>query len=494
MASAFALSYRQLAALEQHVFRLLGVPSWERFRAATVAALAGLSLKEAQQVLDGLVDVHLVEEPEPERYRMHDLVRQYASNLADVLPSSERDAALDGLVDLHLQVGVRHAINRESGLGHEDFPVDPPLRPDLVEHGAADPQWQEEHRRDLVTLIRTAAMIGQPDRAWRLARVNWRFLFHHAYLADVLAACEQGLAAAEDSNDRYGIAVMNNYLASGYFRLGRADEALDRVNVMLEQMVRDGNRPGERRARINRCAVLGELGRVPEALADIKRAYGLTVGTAMIVPGALCVNMANTQLLAGRYVEALWHGRIALQRIAETKTASSLSGALLAVGQSRLHLGHLEPAERLLYAALWAARRHRVYTDESESLDLLGVLALAQGLPAIAVERHLAALELGRKHGRLPRIARYSNDLARALRALDDVPGAVEVYRKALEAARRSKFLIEEGRALSGLAACTAADDGATARRYWTEALEIFTRMGVPERDEVERRLAELDR
>ncbi|MEV4635901.1 BTAD domain-containing putative transcriptional regulator [Actinoplanes sp. NPDC049548] len=493
VASAFALSYGQLSVRAQSVFRLLGLHPAGRFGAPAVAALTGLALEDARDLLDDLVDVHLLEEPEPERYRLHDLVRQYAATLAEALPVSERHAALAGLVDLHLYVGTRLAHQWEGGLAHEDFPTESPARPELVAHAAADSGWQEENRGSLMPLIRLAAAIEQPRRAWQLARVNWRFLYLHGYFADVISTCAVGLEIAEASGDRRGVAVMHNYLASGYLQSGRVEEALTSVNAMLDHQVRTGSVAGEGRALGNRSGVLHYLGRLAEASVDIKRAHRLMSGIGHLsAPVGMRIDIALNLLALGRYAEALRHSRIALQRIVETR-GHKLSGALLAVGQARLNLGHLPQAERLARTALAAARRLGIRTDESESFNLLGAVALAQDRPAVAVEHHLAALQVGREHGRLPRVAQYSNDLARALRVVGDVTGAIELHRQALDIARRSKYLHEEGKALSGLATCLAADDPATARRYWTQALDIFTRMGVPEKDEVARQLAAVD-
>ena len=466
VSSAFAVSYDQLGQPAQRVFRLLGLHPAERFRGAEVAALADLPLHDAQDALDELVDVHLVEEPEPERYRLHDLVRQYAASLADTLPPDERVVALGGLIDFHLYVGTRLALERESDYGHQDFPSGPPVRPELVALAAADPDWLEEHRTSVLPLIRAAGAIGQPRAAWGLARVNWRFLLQHGYYADVISTCEAGLAVAQRAGDEQGVALMNNYLASGYSRTGRMDEALTRVRVMLDYQIRSGDRSGEGRARANLSSVLLHLGRMTEALDEAQRAYSLLAETrhetALVV---LRTDMTETFRVLGHHAEALRHGRIALQRMKETNADYFRSRALVVVGRARFYLGDLGPAERLAEAALRAALRHRTRTDESEALNLLGGIAHAQGRFALAIQRHLVALDIGRGHGRLARVARYSNDLAKALWAADDLSGAVQLHREALSAARRSAYRIEQARALHGLAGCLADGDAAVARR-----------------------------
>ncbi|UQU65317.1 tetratricopeptide repeat protein [Couchioplanes caeruleus] len=494
VARAFAMSFEQLPERVQRVFRLLGRHPAERIGALSVAALAGLSNDDAQDVLDDLVDVNLVEEPLPGRYRLHDLVRQYAAGLAEALEPDEVHDALAGLVDLHLQVGSRLALDRESDYAHRDLIVEPPLRPELVRLATDDPQWPEEHRTDLVPLIRTAAAIGQPGRAWRLARVSWRLLYQSGYLADVVATCSEGLAAATEAEDEYGVAIMNNYLASGYFVLGRPDEALSRITVMLDYQLRTGNRSAEGRARANLSGVLMQLGRIVEGQGEGHRAYRLLQSEGhRSAPVVLRVHLGYGDVVAGRYREALRSGRIALQWFAESRSTYFVPSALILIGQARLHLGDLGAAERALEAALTVAREHRIHTEEAESTNLLGRAAFARGRPDRAVELHLTALEMSRERGWLPRLARYSNHLGLAMRAVDDERGAVELHRQALATARRANHPLEEGRALSGLAACLVERDRKAAVRHWRQALEIFERVGVPERFEVRQRLSELE-
>ena len=57
---AFALSYAQLAPAEQRMFRLLGVHPGADFDAWSAAALAGCTPRAAEDVLEALVDAHLL--------------------------------------------------------------------------------------------------------------------------------------------------------------------------------------------------------------------------------------------------------------------------------------------------------------------------------------------------------------------------------------------------------------------------------------------------
>ncbi|MFF7529176.1 tetratricopeptide repeat protein [Streptomyces bobili] len=83
MSHVFALSYRALGPDQQLVFRCVGLHFGTEFGPPAVAALAGLPLGATERVLEELLAHHLVFEPKPHRFTMHDLLRVYARSLAD---------------------------------------------------------------------------------------------------------------------------------------------------------------------------------------------------------------------------------------------------------------------------------------------------------------------------------------------------------------------------------------------------------------------------
>jgi hypothetical protein len=71
---------------------------------------------------------------------------------------------------------------------------------------------------------------------------------------------------------------------------------------------------------------------------------------------------------------------------------------------------------------------------------------------------------------------------------------ARELHQKVLTLAETLGHRHQQARAHSGMAAAWEGTDPARAREHWTTALAIFTELGVPERAEAERRLADLGR
>jgi hypothetical protein len=91
--AALDLSYRDLDAAQRRMFRLLCLcPS--PFGPQAAAAVAGTTPEHARWLLDDLQDAHLLEEPAPGRYRLHELIRDYATHLTGTQePEPERQAA-----------------------------------------------------------------------------------------------------------------------------------------------------------------------------------------------------------------------------------------------------------------------------------------------------------------------------------------------------------------------------------------------------------------
>lgn len=94
VAAAFGLSYRQLSGPAQRAFRRLALVPGADFAAPLAAVLAGTDPADAEDALDELVELGLLETAPGSRYRFHDLVRLFArERLAAEEPVADRDAA-----------------------------------------------------------------------------------------------------------------------------------------------------------------------------------------------------------------------------------------------------------------------------------------------------------------------------------------------------------------------------------------------------------------
>ncbi|MDX3518425.1 BTAD domain-containing putative transcriptional regulator [Streptomyces scabiei] len=80
--TVFARSYRRLPPESARLFRLLARHPGPGLTPDAAGALAGLPVRRARLLLDGLADAHLVTERAPGRYAQHELLRVFAAELA----------------------------------------------------------------------------------------------------------------------------------------------------------------------------------------------------------------------------------------------------------------------------------------------------------------------------------------------------------------------------------------------------------------------------
>ncbi|MCX4094430.1 ATP-binding protein [Nocardia sp. alder85J] len=98
--AAFTMSYQNLPPRLQRVFRRLGLHPGPEVDAYATAALTDLPVQVARRELERLYTDHLLDETGPGRYRLHDLLRDYARTLATVGDIvADNDRSMDRLLD-----------------------------------------------------------------------------------------------------------------------------------------------------------------------------------------------------------------------------------------------------------------------------------------------------------------------------------------------------------------------------------------------------------
>lgn len=105
--TVFSLSVSCLSADSVRMFRLLGLHSAPDITIPAAASLAGMLPALAHRVLSQLTQAHLITEPVPGRFVMHDLLRAYAAELAEAGGTvHNRRAALTRLFDYYLSTSA----------------------------------------------------------------------------------------------------------------------------------------------------------------------------------------------------------------------------------------------------------------------------------------------------------------------------------------------------------------------------------------------------
>jgi tetratricopeptide (TPR) repeat protein len=223
---AFSHSYLRLAADVQRMFRLLGLVPGGDIGVAAAAALAACGETDAAGLLDRLCSAHLLNEPNPGRYALHDLIRDYATEigLVDEAPES-REAAIDRVVRWYVTQAdhADHAIRPPLPITRAW--VDPQIEvPDYPDAHAAF-RWFDLEGGNLLELIRYLES-ARPSACCSLVSGVFGWLDGRRRMSDWFEVQSIGIRAAVASGDRAEEALMRSGLANSLIGTGRFAEAL----------------------------------------------------------------------------------------------------------------------------------------------------------------------------------------------------------------------------------------------------------------------------
>jgi tetratricopeptide (TPR) repeat protein len=492
---AFSLSYEQLEPVSRRVFRLLGLHPGVSFDAPAAAALGDVGSRLVDEVLDGLVEVHLLDESVAGRYRLHDLLRQYAREVAMAVDSPEdRQAACQRLVSYYLRQAASASHIVDGQLRSVVAPLEPAQAgPGAFETYASALSWFEVERRNLVGSVHVAAELALDEDVWRLAYVMYPYFFLRGFTDDWMDTHELALAATRRLGDPLAEADILFGLGVACRRLGRYQEALDHQQQALTHYREVGNLQGEVRTLTNLGIAYRRLGHYSEALDHHQKALKLHAevhdrhGEAMAL-----TNLGIVHERLGRYQESLDHHSRALRlarnigdRHAEAMALTNLGIVYERLGQCDASLQH---HRRALILAQDIGDRH----VEGHTMNNLGVVFTRMDSRDEAMAHHRAGLELLRKTGSRGDECEALIDTGDLLRNYSERAEALDHYQKAYQLARQIGDPYLEGRAIEGRASVDWASDAPGRRRDWDAALRIFMALGVPDADRVRRRVNEL--
>jgi DNA-binding SARP family transcriptional activator/tetratricopeptide (TPR) repeat protein len=514
-------SYTRLTQDEQRLLRLLGLAPGADTSLAAAAALVDMPAHETRRLMDRLAAAHLVGEPMPGRYRLHDLLRMYAIERAQYEDTAtDRDTAVTRLLTWYLHTTDAAARLLYPQMVRLDVPPAPAgASPVPFDDRAGALAWLEAERTNLLAAVKHAA--GQPSRAlsWQLADALRGFVWQSRLAADWLDATQIALAAAGTAGNLRAQAALHLGLGTVHLVQDRTTEAIGEYAVAAELAERDGWVDGQ-------AASVGNLGNTHMLLGSLRQAAGYQAEALRLYRrSGRIIGQANTlgnlgvvERLLGDLAQALEHHTEALARYEQTG-APAIAIAMNNVGEVEHMLGRFESAERRLTTALDrhrstgnrygeaeslhslaallldAGRQARAFDVaqtglaltrriadhrlEARLLNVLGTLHLGQGRPREAVDHHTEALRLAREAKTYGPEVEGLLGLAAAHRDLHDRESATARATEALNCARRAGYRLMEGQALSILATIDlAAGDQEPAIRYIQQALDTFRETG----------------
>ena len=212
VAAAFGLSYGQLSDPAKVVFRRLALAPGADFGGPLSAVLADATPPDAEDALDELAELGLLETVPGGRYRFHDLVRLFSrERLAAEDPPAVRTAAAARMEDWLLDVAVVAGRWFDPGYG-------PPPAAGRV--GAVSPStdaeaigWLQAEGDHWLPALRSASASGRSARVIEVAEAMHWFSDHWAYWGHWDEVFRLSSAAAAALGEPAEEARQLNYLA-----------------------------------------------------------------------------------------------------------------------------------------------------------------------------------------------------------------------------------------------------------------------------------------
>ncbi|MGC7100735.1 BTAD domain-containing putative transcriptional regulator [Amycolatopsis lurida] len=436
--SAFAVSYQDLDEGTRRAFRLLGVHPGPDIGLHAAAALLDLPATDAEKVLGELVHASLLAQQGRDRYRLHDLLRDYAGNLEDWADPDTPAAARGRLGDYYLALGRASEALLDPGL--ELAPTVPAPSTELPPLASAKDVREvmaAEHRSFVAVVAADAAEPG--PRSSELATTLGTCLLRHGHTEDALEAFRRGLDAAITRDERTAQAVLYRHLGVAYLSLGRFTEALTELRLGLAVAARIGDQLAEGRLHGNLGIVRMRQGDNAEAEDHLRRARALLFenGTARD-RAAVLTNLGLVLTRTGRYTEAAEHHRQAQVISTELGNLRVATSSLINVGWNAMLSGDLGTARERLVRSLELSREIGAKGDEVRALSLLADCLLRSGELAAAREHAEVALRLARALANPDIEGRVLEVLGRLHEQRGDPARAGECYRNLLTVATSS--------------------------------------------------------
>lgn len=486
VAAAINLSYGQLPPDQQRMFRLLGLHPGADIDVAAAAALTGIDAMDAEDVLETLLDAHLLHQRHPGRYQFHDLVRVHAAQTCEQQdPEPARRAALTRLFD--------HYADMATAAMDMAYPNDIPRRPRRPRPAAAPADktqattWLDVEHVNLLDIAIHTAEHGWDRYTMHLSTTLSQHLETRAHLIAAERLHTDAVAAARRLGDQVG--ELNALNAAGLVQRlrGRHGQALDNYAQALALADGLSHRHGELDAMRGVGNSHHMRGNFTQAVDYYQRALALArdIGDhgneADVLRGLGDIDRlrGESDAAIGHYQEAL---RIAIKHDDRTRELHVLFGignVHYTRGDHGLAADHYERCLRLARAT--GDRKGELY-----ALLGHGDVHRLQGRPVDARDCYLEVMRLTENMGNRNYQFEALHALGHVYLLTGDADLALTHQQDALDLACELEQLSDQARALDGVArAHHVLGQAEQARSHWTRCLTLLDELRLTEIEDV---------
>ncbi|MFK0141231.1 AfsR/SARP family transcriptional regulator [Streptomyces murinus] len=389
----FALSYRALSAEQQLVFRRTSLHTGMEFGPHAVAALTGLPLATTERALEQLLTQHLLSEPAPHRFTLHDLLRTYARSLSDAEETESR-AAMARLATFYMGAADRadrlvHPYRSRTSLDTDDFIT----LPEINDVHAAE-QWLLTESGNLSDTLEWISEHGSEHQ---------------------LALCVHVLT---------GLLDMRGYLATG--------EPLLRRAVDHWAAIQDGE--AWARALLDLSLARSHRSRYEEAISAAREARRLARASGDPKLEFECVNQMFIPLWqTGQYESAKSLQEQLLPSLSQTENILQIARSYNMLGVTHLHLSNILSARNCFNSALAKFTQIDHERGIFSTLNNMAELATRIGDPKSAEQAYRKAISLALRRSDRRELETLQMNLANALIDLGKTDEALALSQHSLE-------------------------------------------------------------
>ncbi len=443
MTVAFDLSYRNLPSEQQRFFRYLSLHPGAELDVYSAAALAGTSVPDARHGLDSLYDDHLINEPTYGRYRMHDLVREYARSLVEHDSVDDRGDALDRLMEYYLCTAtaagkiIDAEITRDLSHDQESQPV--PVsspRVELPYLSRLDEAWSWMHTEcaNLFACAEHAAGHFQNDHVIDLATAMAAFLESEGPWDQAITLHRAAVASARSIGNQRGTADALNRIAPVQHRMADYAAAINALTQALDLYREIGHDLGQVRTLIQ----LARTRRQKDDYAGAAEAYTQALAIARSlddrVDEAYALNeLGIIHLAAGNCSAAIDAHTQALGIFQDLGDRIGQADARNELGVAQRTTGDYSSPIALHEEAVAVYRDIGDGFHQALALNNLGTVWRKNGEHEKAIAAHNQAMAIARALGDRIGQANALNELGAAHRVLEQYPTAREMHTQALD-------------------------------------------------------------
>ncbi|MFE0525145.1 BTAD domain-containing putative transcriptional regulator [Streptomyces sp. NPDC058954] len=483
VAATLRLSYQALDQECRTAFRILALHPHGDIDVHAATALLGTDPRDAEDTLELLLDVHLLQQPEIGLYTFHDLVRSFAHSLRSDATEGDDDASVHRLLDYYLTAAesacqVMFPGRRQIPTGREETCVPVPR---FAGRGQAE-QWFAREQGALLGMVGVARRLGC-DRHTVLLTRNLAFqLSARGQLEEFRSMGLEAVSAARRLGELPLLGVSLSNLGVACWKLGRFTEAVEIATEgrdVAEQL-------GDLQTLAHSESTLGQLnsllGHFPQALSHLEKsiAYERELGASRAEAESLTL-LSTLYEQWGRHEEAAAAARRAITLCDELGRHENKLVALTDLAFAQACLGDDEAAEVSLKQARALCEDNRDPGQVALTSALSAEVCHRLGRTERAAEFGEHALNTVSSNVSPLRRAKVENTVGRYLFRRGDAAPALSLHERAYKLAGSLDFRIEMAYAHSGIARAQAAlGQAEEADRHERSAEELFTAMGVP--------------